>query len=58
MGDKGWRHKWWIHRHHDTFRFGAHLEAYRWTPGWPSITLLLWFWHRTYKLWLYKMGED
>lgn len=58
MGKKGWYHSFQVSYLPRTYLFGGWLETYRYVPGWPSITLTLRFWHRTYCLHFYKMGED
>ena len=58
MTDKGWKYVFHIRRYPRTFIFGCRLEAYRLIPSWPSIAFILHFWHKSYRFWLYKMGED
>lgn len=58
MDDKGWQHIFKVKWHPNVLRFGHQLEYYRWVSGWPNIRLTIFFWHRTYSLWLYKMGDD
>ncbi len=58
MGNKDWQLIFEVKRHRRVLLFGHQLEYYRWALGWPNIKLTVFFWHRTYKLWLYKLGED
>lgn len=56
MGDKVWKYTFQVRRYPRTVIFGYRVEAYCFMPGWPSISLFVHFWHRTYRFWLYKMG--
>lgn len=58
MSNKGWQHIFVVKRHPRTLRLGYQLVYSRWMLGWPNLTIIIFFWRKTYRLRLYKMGED